>query len=337
MMKSNMSNPIVFGKEFPKLRLRFEYGSQFVYSTTNFNLYIDLRKLNDNGTYPIAALFDRDYSASEEGSGGEPTFVRNEGLAPPHCEIDELKPCPMLLEDWAQRDYKDDSGRPRFKLNSATLRDRPQLHSCKLISALIDCLDAPAERRFAEVYYAWLISGWNYDYNIDKHQINLRKGYGKITKQWHEQQLHLHAGPRSPAGLCRTILESLESPALIPQVWLNYTYEEKEVLGGAPSRVDFLFIRQNKLHVVEIDGPSHYATYDESTRKYTVDEQRYTDNLRVERALQKQGIEIHRFSNWEILNTTESELIRLIRDVLGVRPSRPIESYPSSAFIKPKS
>ena len=107
--------------------------------------------------------------------------------------------------------------------------------------------------------------------------------------------------------------------------WLNYTYDptrspedERRLLHDMPRRVDFVFIKERVFHVVEIDGPSHYAKYDEQRRRYEVDEELYTRNLKAERTLRSQGIQIHRISNWEILKATESDLISLIPNALGV-------------------
>jgi very-short-patch-repair endonuclease len=85
-----------------------------------------------------------------------------------------------------------------------------------------------------------------------------------------------------------------------------------------PKRVDFLFVKKNKIYIVEIDDPSHYATYNDSKKRYDVDEERYTANLRAERILRNQGFEMRRLSNSEVLNSSELELKELILHALGI-------------------
>jgi very-short-patch-repair endonuclease len=87
-----------------------------------------------------------------------------------------------------------------------------------------------------------------------------------------------------------------------------------------PHCVDFIFIFENELHIVEIDSPSHYARPDHSG-KWVADEETYATNLQVERYLYSQGYKVHRLSSREILNASESELIELVIDALGMSPS----------------
>ena len=48
-----------------------------------------------------------------------------------------------------------------------------------------------------------------------------------------------------------------------------------KVLDENPSRVDFVSFVNGTGHLIEIDGPSHYAAYDEVTYSYRVDEMAY--------------------------------------------------------------
>ncbi|GAH99914.1 unnamed protein product, partial [marine sediment metagenome] len=75
---------------------------------------------------------------------------------------------------------------------------------------------------------------------------------------------------------------------------------EREHLDENPSRVDFIMLTDGQKYVIEIDDPSHYATFKEG--KYTVNEEQYTKNLRIDRRLKWDGWIVHRFSRWEILN-----------------------------------
>jgi hypothetical protein len=115
----------------------------------------------------------------------------------------------------------------------------------------------------------------------------------------------------------------LTYPALIPEVWLNVippgnrTLAEEKHLSRNPQRVDFLMLARGRKCVIEIDGPSHYADYDEETRTYAISERRYTLNLRIERSLREQGFEIYRFSNLEVEETPIEAFPELISELSG--------------------
>jgi hypothetical protein len=121
----------------------------------------------------------------------------------------------------------------------------------------------------------------------------------------------------------RGLISAYNFPALIPEVWLNYlgprkTADDESHLEENPSRVDFVIFAEGKKCVIEIDGPSHYADYDEAHRTYVVSEKRYTKNLRIERSLRRQGWEIFRFSNHEVQTTPDENFLSLIGDLPGV-------------------
>ena len=106
-------------------------------------------------------------------------------------------------------------------------------------------------------------------------------------------------------------------PALIPETWLNYDGQEKtsapeQHLAEYPSRVGFVTFSQCRKCVIEIDGPTHYANYDEATRTYSISEERYVKNLAIERSLRRQGWEIYRFASSEVKRAHEVEFVRLI-------------------------
>ena len=245
----------------------------------------------------------------------------------------------MLLEKWTHRDCrKDTSEREALRIHEVELRETARPDKCRLIKALLDPVQSRAQRRLAEVYYAAAFTPSFWDGTEQRYKGNLRRSFRAFLAQWHKAQMYLGRFG-TPAGLCSIILEAIRVPALIPEVWLNHVFdptrhpdEERIALQGAPKRVDFIFIQGGKLHVVEVDGPSHYATYDTASRKYEVDEKLYTDNLRVERSLRGQGIEIHRLSNWEILNSTDDQLIHLIDEALGIRVS--VDQYHSVKMMR---
>ena len=70
--------------------------------------------------------------------------------------------------------------------------------------------------------------------------------------------------------------------------------------------------------VIEIDGPSHFADYDELARTYSISEEKYAKNLAIGRSLGRQGWKIHRFSNLEVERATSDEqFVHLAKDLPG--------------------
>jgi hypothetical protein len=112
-------------------------------------------------------------------------------------------------------------------------------------------------------------------------------------------------------------------PALIPEVWLNYvgydkTVEDEVHLRENPQRVDFVLFAEGSKAVIEVDGPSHYADFDEGSRTWTINERLYAKNLAIERSLRRQRWEIYRFANLEVDEAvTNDEFVLLVQDVRG--------------------
>jgi very-short-patch-repair endonuclease len=170
------------------------------------------------------------------------------------------------------------------------------------------CRQSRAQRSFLKW---WQVLG---GYNRLTAQHALRNLIAKDSLQVHEANYLLHAF-------------FLDFPALVPEVWLNYldrnvrTEADSEHLQQNPGRVDFVMLADSRKRVIEIDGPSHYADFDEAQRLYTVSEQRYTKNLWVERSLRRSGWEIHRFSNWEVLRCDDPDFVeKRVKDMLQDMP-----------------
>ena len=95
-------------------------------------------------------------------------------------------------------------------------------------------------------------------------------------------------------------------PALIPNVYVNWSYsktidsEEK----AEPCIVDFLLkyksIEDGKTTVIEIDGPSHYAQYNERNKSYQIDEEIYALHCRKDLFLRRQGFNVIRIGRSDI-------------------------------------
>jgi hypothetical protein len=286
---------------------------QSIFSMNNYNLFIEESDLGDKGAFTIGSLFKSAKSC--------PYCLRWTSVTLPECEA-ACNPCTLFAEKYEQLPVGDNlipyDGLTRKRVH---LRKDPQLHNCELLSALLGCTTTPAEKKFAEAYYHLAISWVDFPEDVLFSFRDIRKTYGDFLRSWDKSRTSLEA--REPKEVIRAILESLTAPALLPQVWFNCMYapdESPEREGEEPICVDFVFILENRLHVVEIDDPSHYARPN-SSAKWVADEEAYTTNLKVERYLHSRGYEVHRLSNWEILNTSESELIDLLSDVLGMSPS----------------
>lgn len=109
---------------------------------------------------------------------------------------------------------------------------------------------------------------------------------------------------------------SAAGPALIPNVWVNwYPQESKRDRLKEPYIADFAIkdpdIEGGDLTLIEIDGPSHYAEYDETRQEYTFSETRYASHLRDDRFLRRIAPKVIRIGRSEIRsveNGPEGEL-----------------------------
>jgi very-short-patch-repair endonuclease len=322
MGKLTIPYPIIFGTQRPQLRVMLEGGKQYLYSITNYNLYLDESCLDEKGNLTIKSLLSYERGCILNVT---PEFAESQNLVLPCCYYCEPI-CPMFFESYEEMPLKQTDGN-ELQLKRVQLHPKPQLYKCKVISPMLNCLTTPAEKKFAEVYYTWAICG--HHWNMAKRQDvcnSLSQKYGEPVQSWQKRQLKSEDTlAASTHALIIQIIFSLTQLALIPQVWLNYTYDpnrsqnqKRDYVMDIPKRVDFLFIKENKIYIVEIDDPSHYATYNESKKRYDVDEDRYTANLRAERILRNQGFEMRRLSNSEVLNSSESELRDIIFDALGI-------------------
>lgn len=106
----------------------------------------------------------------------------------------------------------------------------------------------------------------------------------------------------------------LNSPALIPQPWVNWLHyssqdeERARRIRREPFRVDFA-IFEKETHpyrkiVIEIDGPSHFremaAIDSKGAIQLEASMDKYTEHLRKDRWLRKQGWEVFRFTDKEV-------------------------------------
>lgn len=109
----------------------------------------------------------------------------------------------------------------------------------------------------------------------------------------------------------------LDTPALIPQVWVNWLHYDSKDLTRAerarkePFRVDFVIKDENvseDLAVVEIDGSSHFSSMDV-----------YTQHVRKDRWLRSQGWKVYRITNQEIEEC--EDFTHFFYEIFGTSPA----------------
>lgn len=298
--------PIIFGtldkaKPFPRLNLKTEHGVQRVFSRTNYNLFLD--EPEERASLSVGQFLKH----FRELAGGCPNCIQ-----PWNC-------CRLFVSSIERV-----SGRFGFWRITAEHAEWPNWGACGMYTFWLSQAQTRAEKRFLERYLQWIgselqgthrfLEGWDFDQG--GRQFKEMIGWDKIITCVDELQ---------------QLLEENGRPALIPQVWLNFIYDSKlgladpqrEHLHDNPGVVDFVMLHNGRKHIIEIDDPGHYATFDKNQQKYVVSEEQYTKNLRIERRLRWDGWEIHRFSNWEVLNSFNAAYVLAI---LGVKEPHELES-----------
>lgn len=111
-------------------------------------------------------------------------------------------------------------------------------------------------------------------------------------------------------GKNEDINEVLNSPALIPQLWVNWLHyspqdeERSRKIRREPFRVDFAIFSKDRKIVIEIDGTSHFgemAAIDNSgVIQLEASMEKYTEHLKKDRWLRNQGWEVFRFTDKEV-------------------------------------
>ena len=314
MKTLNIPKHIIFGAKLPLIEMIIEGSRQYMFSMNNYNLYREDSDLNGRGTFTIGSLFKMARNC--------PYCLMNTSVILPECET-TCEPCSLLAEKYEEL-YTASDRVPggSSKLRKVRLHKVPHLYECEVLSALLGCTTTPAEKKFAEAYYNLAISWMDFPEDAMFCLRDLRETYENFLQSCYGNQPQLSPEAKEPREVVGAILDSIVAPALIPQVWFNCSSAEErqnENEMKAPKCVDFILIFENKLHVVEIDSLSRYLRLG-SSAKWVVDEETFTDTLRVDRYLCSRGYVVHRFSEWEIINASESELIDFLSDVLGLMP-----------------
>ncbi len=323
---------IIFGARFPHIQRGSEGSRQYVFSTTNYNLFLNESDLDDNGTFTIGSLLKADKNC--------PYCLRWTSITLPECEL-MCKTCSLLTEKHAGTQTADEiRSSDWLKLKKAYLHETPRIYRCKLLSTLLNCTTTSAQRRFAEAYYQLAISWLGFSDDVISRFCDTHKTYGGVPRSFDRSHIGSWSKAIENEKVIRGILDSLEAPAMIPQVWIRWIHgtpgcvklEEKE--WGC---VDFLFIYRNELHVVEIYPSLRHTGYSLDGNVAT-SEERLSSRLNLEENLRNRGYKLHRFSEWEILNANESELPDLVSEAVGIslssfKPKMSPQQWPRNAHI----
>ena len=291
---------LVYGCEKPEMRFRTHQGRQVFFCLSNSNLHLTDLDLSD-GTYEMGSLLG--------------------ALCDEHCRSQRsaLAPCAAFAHSYQ-------IGVERTGLADVTMHAVPQWEECGGVKKLLEIEMTEEERYLLMAYlddhwtdeFRWrdcLVAQWN------AHWWRVEDGWGKSSRA---------------AMFDRMIWGTIRYPALIPQVWLNWLHAAPDdllkTLDERASRVDFVAFARGKRHVVEVDGPSHYATYHPSTNLYSPDEKAYARNLKIERWLRSEDWQITRIGRHEVRQAIIEANPFGAYSLIGVLPFGKSTSIPSSCL-----
>ena len=287
---------IVYGCEMPELRLRQRNGTQVYFCIRNSNLHLEDSDF-ESGTFEMGNLLGR--------------------LCEKHCVPSrgggKSKPCPAFALN-----YK--VGRPDKGLATVEMRPLPDWEACAGVRTLLDTCQTDEERFFLKAY-------------LEDKYADESEWRDALLAQWNASWYFVPEGwahNSRRAKFDRLLWSTLRFPALIPQVWLNWLSNASEadlrLLDENPSRVDFLAFSAGNRHVIEIDGPSHYADYNGTS--YKVDERAYARNLKIERSLRADGWGVTRIARVEVQDAKATFLGAM--ELLSVLPFYGKHDYPAT-------
>lgn len=301
---------IIFGwKDASKRAPRLRKKGDIYYSESNFNLYwppdelLNLYMFINFMRSPEAIILAGD-AASKGADMREAPFDDT-------CEACSKRttlPCALYQNPQAvvQPDlpYQKIVKATMWPYATSALGRLARLQVCDIARALLGFTETGAERRFYELYFDHVLySNSEYESQPPNEWFAaniLRKAYEK------PKSLGRGVGEVGDERWITIVRADLQktwgSPALIPQVVLNFVipsdlpddHPDKEFYESNEGRVDFVFFDKNGKHMVQIDGPYHYRSDEEYTRR-----------LRRDRTMRKQGWHVHRFSNMEVMEAED--------------------------------
>jgi hypothetical protein len=270
---------ITFGSKTPNLRFRSKGGRLRVFCLNNENLHLTEEVLEPDGTYEAGLLLSH--------------YCRK--LCVPSRKTRDA-PCPAFVKSCTVGTGTQNKG-----LATVEMRPTPAWEQCAGIKFLADLTDTAHERFF---FLAYLEDKWSDEYQWRDSLVN------DWNSEWHNVENGWAENSRR-GKFEKMLWWTIRYPALIPQVWLNWLHaapeEELRALDENPSRVDFVAFWGGQRHVVEIDGPSHYATYDEVARSYAPDEKAYARNLKIERTLRRDDWHVTRIGRFEVQEAMDDD------------------------------
>ena len=209
-------------------------------------------------------------------------------LCQKHCKghrQGEQQPCPALVKAYKVHTEK-------RNLASVEMHSLPQWDKCAGVKYLLDLTDTKDERAFLRAYLDQMYAD----------ECHWRDGLiAKWNASWHRVPDNPWAVSRV-SKFDRMLWSTLRFPALLPQAWINWLYGADEAalrrLDTCPSRIDFMAIHEGRRHVVEIDGPSHWADHD--GHGYVPNEDAYHRTIVHRRTLERE--------NWVWTTLTRKEV-----------------------------
>jgi hypothetical protein len=262
---------IFFGSNPPKHRFVTRNGEMAWYDVNNETLHLTPDDLTW-GTYTVGGLLHT--------------------MCARYCSPKRerhTQPCPAFVASHHV-------GTTSQQLATVELRDLPAWEECEGVLRLLDACDTDYERAFL---LAYINDGYS-------DELDWREG---LVSSWNEHWSQVGTGGfgrrvKFDAMIWRT----LRYPALIPQVWLNWVSGAPDQLhrriDTSPSRVDFVAYHNHDRHIVEIDGPTHWAQHD--GRGYVPDEKAYRRTLVLQRSLRKEGWCITPIARLEVQEAIEA-------------------------------
>ena len=304
-MNQKYPYPIIFSAidrvhPYPQLNFKDVGGSQNVFSRTNYNLFLKPEEAK-NLSWKI-------FLEKLEGILGD---VANKKLGDRDCYTCARAgiPCRIFVKSLQKdtdvkvtKEQSDMNGRHTELWNDGEVERGVPLEACILIQTILKMTETEAERKFVTEYLRWVLCCNSVGYTDDGEQVDRLQ---PVADRFNKDRGYLPWQARK--DFHDLVLANV--PAFIPQVWLNYIYNskvgprdpERSFLKENASRVDFVMLWGGMRHVIEIDGPEHYATFKDGN--YVINEESYTKNLKIERNLRNSGWNIHRFSNSEVIKS----------------------------------